>query len=150
MSERPQSVHVPFEPVFIALGSNVGNREAHMAAARTAISLLPYTRLIAAGRVEETAPFGAGPQAAYLNQMLLIASGLAPLALLRALQGVERAQGRLRTRRWGARTIDLDIVRYGDRGLRSPELILPHPGLARRSFWQREAAELASLLGDAA
>jgi len=150
VSERSPAVRGSFERVLVALGSNVGAREAHLAAARSAISLLPETRLVAASRVEETAPFGSGPQAAYLNQMVLIATHLPPLALLRALQGVERAHGRLRTRRWGPRMIDLDIVRYGDRELRLPQLTLPHPGLARRSFWQRESKELVDLVANAA
>lgn len=134
----------------IALGSNVGARDANLAAARAAISLLPATQFVAASRVEETAAFGFGAQAPYLNQMVLVATGLAPLALLRALQRVERAQGRLRGRRWGPRTIDLDIVRFGKRVLRTRELVLPHPGLARRAFWRREVSELAKLAGDAA
>lgn len=136
--------------VLIALGSNVGAREAHLAAARGAISLLPDTQLVAATHVEETAPFGVGAQGPYLNQMVLVATRLAPVALLRALQRVERAHGRLRTRRWGARTIDLDIVRYGECESNTRELVLPHPGLAKRAFWQREASELAALAGDAA
>ena len=138
------------ERALIALGSNVGARHANLAAARAAISLLPATQVVAASRVEETAAFGCGAQAPSLNQMLLVATRLAPLALLRGLQRVERAQGRVRSRRWGARTLDLDIVRYGERELRTRELVLPHPGLARRGFWQREVDELAKLAGDAA
>jgi 2-amino-4-hydroxy-6-hydroxymethyldihydropteridine diphosphokinase len=133
------------ERVYIALGSNVGNRGGFLASARAAVSVLPATRLLAASRVEETAPFGASAQGPYLNQMLLVASQLAPCSLLRALQGVERSLGRVRSRRWGARTIDLDIVRFGARVSRSRALTLPHPGLPDRVFWQRELAELASL-----
>ena len=133
------------ERVLIALGSNLGARAAYLATARAAIAALPGTRLIAASRVEETAPFGAGAQGPYLNQMLLVATSLPPLVLLRALQRTERNLGRVRSRRWSARTIDLDIVRYGDHSLRSRELILPHPGLLSRDFWRREVAELAEL-----
>jgi 2-amino-4-hydroxy-6-hydroxymethyldihydropteridine diphosphokinase len=131
--------------VLIALGSNVGARESHLAAARAAISVLPGTRLIAASRVEETPAFGAGAQAPYLNQMVAVTTRLGPHALLRELQRVERRLGRIRTRRWGARTIDLDIVRYGDRVLRTPGLVLPHPGAARRDFWHREERELVAM-----
>jgi 2-amino-4-hydroxy-6-hydroxymethyldihydropteridine diphosphokinase len=70
---------------------------------------------------------------------------LHPLALLRALQGIERRLGRVRSRRWGARTIDLDIVRFGSVSLRTRELVLPHPGLRDRAFWQREAAALRAV-----
>ncbi|HKT59071.1 MAG TPA: 2-amino-4-hydroxy-6-hydroxymethyldihydropteridine diphosphokinase, partial [Gemmatimonadales bacterium] len=67
---------------------------------------------------------------------------LEPRALLEACQAIERAQGRVRAERWGSRTIDLDIVRFGDRRVTEPDLIIPHPGLADRDFWQREMAEL--------
>lgn len=128
--------------VDVALGSNLGDRRAWLAAARAALSLLPRTRLVAASSVEETAPFGAGAQGPYLNQMVRLDVALEPLALLAALQGIERRLGRVRRARWGARTIDLDVVRYGDLRLQSPALTLPHPGIASRAFWQRELAEL--------
>ena len=133
------------EDVLIALGSNIGDRAAFLGRARAAISTLPATRMLAASAVEETAPFGSGPQGPYLNQMLRVATSLHPLTLLRALQGIERRMGRVRTRRWSARVIDLDIVRFGSVSLRTRELVLPHPGLRDRSFWQREAAALAAL-----
>ncbi|HEX5973499.1 MAG TPA: 2-amino-4-hydroxy-6-hydroxymethyldihydropteridine diphosphokinase [Gemmatimonadaceae bacterium] len=134
------------ERAFIALGSNVGNREGYLASARVAVATLPGTRMLAASGVEETAPFGAGAQGAYLNQMLAVATRLPPQALLRGLQAIERSLGRVRSRRWGARTIDLDIVRFGRLATRSRELSLPHPGIPQRDFWQRELAELGSLL----
>ena len=133
------------ELVHIALGSNVGHRASYLGSARAAVATLPATRLLASSRVEETAPFGAGAQGPYLNQMLLVATMLTPCAMLHALQRIERSLGRVRSRRWGARTIDLDIVRFGDRSLHSPELQLPHPGLRGRDFWQRELAELDAL-----
>jgi 2-amino-4-hydroxy-6-hydroxymethyldihydropteridine diphosphokinase len=138
------------ERVYIALGSNLGNRASYLAGARAALATLPATRLVASSRVEETAPFGAGAQGPYLNQMLLVATHLTPVALLRALQRIERSFGRLRSRRWGARTLDLDIVRFGHRSLQSRELQLPHPGLRERVFWQREMAELDRLVRQAA
>jgi 2-amino-4-hydroxy-6-hydroxymethyldihydropteridine diphosphokinase len=134
------------ERVFVALGANVGDRAGYLASARAAVATLPATGLLAASRVEETAPFGAGAQGPYLNQMLVLATRLTPHALLRGLQAIERSLGRVRSRRWGARTIDLDIVRFGTRALRSRELVLPHPGVGDRDFWQRELAELERLL----
>lgn len=133
------------EDVLIALGSNLGDRAAFLANARCGVATLPGTRILAASTVEETAPFGSGSQGPYLNQMLLVATSLHPLALLRALQGIERRLGRVRSRRWGARTIDLDIVRFGSVSLRTRELVLPHPGLRDRAFWQREAAALRAV-----
>lgn len=128
--------------VAIALGSNLGDRGAALAAARAAIGALPGTRIVAASTVEETDPVGPVPQGLYLNQMLLVETALAPRPLLDALLGIERAAGRVRRERWGPRTLDCDIVRYGDRIVDEPGLVIPHPELANRPFWQRELAEI--------
>jgi len=130
------------ERAFVALGSNLGDRAAHLAAAREALSHLPETRVLAASTVEETAPLGGMEQPPYLNQMVLIETGLDPRRLLAALQEIERARGRVRTERWSARTLDLDIVTYGERRIREPDLVVPHPELPNRDFWQRELLEL--------
>ena len=138
------------ELAYIALGSNLGDRAAHLDRARVAISLLPSTRLEALSSVEETAPLGAMAQPPYLNQMIAVRTRIAPRALLHALHGIESALGRVRASRWAPRTIDLDLVRYGERQVRTTSLTLPHPGLAARDFWRRELAELARALGEAA
>jgi 2-amino-4-hydroxy-6-hydroxymethyldihydropteridine diphosphokinase len=135
---------------FVALGSNLGDRAAYLAAARSALSLLPASRLRAASAVEETAPFGPAAQGPYLNQMVAIQTSLPPLVLLAELQRIERSLGRVRRGRWGPRTIDLDLVRMDAIEMRSPTLLLPHPGLPARDFWRRELAELEALLGAAA
>lgn len=129
----------------VALGSNLGDRAAWLMMAHAAISLIPSTSIVAASSIEETAPVGGSAQGPYLNQMLDLASGLAPLALLEALQVIERRLGRVRRERWGARTIDLDLVQHGTTTMRSCVLTLPHPGLATRSFWRREIAELDAM-----
>jgi 2-amino-4-hydroxy-6-hydroxymethyldihydropteridine diphosphokinase len=134
------------ELAYVALGSNMGDRAAYLATARAALASLPLVRLVAASRVEETAPFGPVPQGPYLNQMVAISTSMLPLMLLHELQRIERSLGRVRSTRWGPRTIDLDLVRYGHHVLHLPSLTLPHPGLARRDFWQREMAELSSWL----
>ena len=131
---------------FVALGSNLGDRAAYLAAARSALSLLPASRLIAASTVEETAPFGPSAQGPYLNQMVVVETSLSPVVLLGALQRIERSLGRVRRERWGARTIDLDLVRMDGLEVRSSTLVLPHPGLPTRDFWRRELAELEALL----
>jgi 2-amino-4-hydroxy-6-hydroxymethyldihydropteridine diphosphokinase len=138
------------ERAFVALGSNLGGRAAQLDRARVALTLLPGTRLAATSSVEETAPLGAMAQPPYLNQMVALDTSLAPETLLLALHAIERAQGRLRGQRWAARTIDLDLVRYGQHRIATPSLTLPHPGLASRDFWQRELAELARALREAA
>jgi 2-amino-4-hydroxy-6-hydroxymethyldihydropteridine diphosphokinase len=134
------------ERAYIALGSNLGDRAAHLDRARVALSLLPATRLEALSSVEETAPLGAMAQPPYLNQMVAVRTGIAPRALLRALHAIESALGRVRASRWAPRTIDLDLVRYGDHRVADPALTLPHPGLPRRDFWQRELRQLDTIL----
>jgi 2-amino-4-hydroxy-6-hydroxymethyldihydropteridine diphosphokinase len=138
------------ERAYIALGSNLGDRAAYLAAARAALSLLPSSHLAAVSSVEETAPFGPDAQGPYLNQMVVIETTLTPLALLAELQRIERALGRVRRKRWGARTIDLDLVQMNAHESRSSTLVLPHPGIPARDFWRRELAELKVMLGDAA
>ncbi len=135
---------------FIALGANLGDRAANLSAARAALSLVRGVRLVAASHVEETAPLGGRVQGPYLNQMVAVTTTLEPHALLARLQTIERQLGRIRRERWGPRIIDLDIVRYGARSLVSPTLILPHPGIFHRAFWQREIAEIEHLLQVAA
>jgi len=130
------------ERVFVALGSNVGDRAAHLAHARERLAALPGTHLVAASRVEETAPLGPVAQGPYLNQMVELETTLTPRALLAACRAIELARGRERRERWGPRTLDLDIVRFGARVVDEPGLTIPHPELPRRDFWLREIAEL--------
>jgi 2-amino-4-hydroxy-6-hydroxymethyldihydropteridine diphosphokinase len=130
------------ERAYVALGSNLGDRAGHLAAARAALAALPRTRLVAQSLTEETAPLGGMEQPAYLNQMVLLETALDPRALLAACQAIERSRGRVRGERWGARTLDLDIVSYGHRRIADPDLIIPHPELSNRDFWIRELAEL--------
>ncbi len=132
----------PHERAYLALGSNLGDRAAHLEFARGRLAELPETRLIASSQVEETDPIGPTGQAPYLNQMVLIETGLDPHDLLHACLEIERAAGRVRAERWGSRTLDVDIVRYGSRQVADPDLIIPHPELPNRDFWQRELAEL--------
>ena len=130
------------ERVYVALGSNLGDRSAYLEQARRALAALPGTTLIAASRVEETAPLAGMDQPPYLNQMVLLETELTPRALLEAGQAIEREAGRVRTVRWGPRTLDVDIVRFGDRHVVESDLIIPHPELSHRDFWLRELAEL--------
>ena len=127
---------------YIALGSNVGDRDAHLAFARAAIAALPGVTVLRATTIAETAPVGPVPQGPFLNQMLAVRTTIEPHALLEALLGIERAAGRVRTVRWGPRTLDLDIVRFDDREVHEPSLVVPHPELARRDFWLRQLLEL--------
>jgi len=130
------------ERVYVALGSNVGDRDAHLAHARARLAALPHTRLVAASRVEETAPLGPVPQGPYLNQLILLETALTPPELLTHAHAIEAERGRERQVRWGPRTLDLDIVRFGDRRVDDHGLVIPHPALDARDFWRREMAEL--------
>jgi 2-amino-4-hydroxy-6-hydroxymethyldihydropteridine diphosphokinase len=131
--------------VYIALGSNIGDRSTTLARARSAIANLRSTRIIAESAVEETAPLGPVPQGAYLNQMIAVETELAPRALFAALQRIERAAGRVRSVRWGPRTLDLDIVMIEAKEFVDDVLTIPHPELGNRDFWQRELEELRGI-----
>lgn len=130
----------------VALGSNVGDRHKHLSAARTAIAALPNTFIVAESDIEETDPLGGRQQEKFLNQMLAVRTALEPMQLLSELQGIEKANGRTRRERWESRTLDLDIVAYGNTVLATAQLTLPHPGLEQRDFWKRELAQLEERL----
>jgi 2-amino-4-hydroxy-6-hydroxymethyldihydropteridine diphosphokinase len=120
----------------------MGDRSAYLAHARAALDALPESRIVAISSVEETAPIGDVPQDPYLNQMVALETSLSPRALLDALHGIEAAAGRVREVRWGPRTLDLDIVKFAGQEVHEPDLIVPHPQLPHRRFWQRELMEL--------
>ena len=123
---------------YIALGSNLGDREAALAVAREAIARLPETRILRMTPIEETAPIGPPGQGPYLNQMLAIETNLSPHALLGHLQDIESRAGRVRAERWGPRTLDLDIVKFERQSVADSVLTIPHPALSERDFWRRE------------
>jgi 2-amino-4-hydroxy-6-hydroxymethyldihydropteridine diphosphokinase len=128
--------------VWIAAGSNLGDRHANLATARARLAGADGMRLLAATDPEETAPLGGLDQPPYLNQMLMIKTAVQPRALLDICHAIERAAGRERVSRWCSRTLDLDVVRYDDLLCDLPDLSLPHPGLRDRVFWAREIAQL--------
>jgi 2-amino-4-hydroxy-6-hydroxymethyldihydropteridine diphosphokinase len=127
---------------YLGLGSNVGDRAGYLAAARKALAQLPRSRVLAVSSAEETAPLGGATTEPFLNQMIALETELSPRALLDAIHEIERRAGRVRTVRWGARTLDIDIVRFAHQEVHEPDLEVPHPELPHRDFWQRELAEL--------
>lgn len=131
--------------VYVALGSNIGDRTTTLVRARTAIAAIKDTRIVAESAVEETAPIGPIPQGRYLNQMIALETELAPRALFTALQRIERAAGRVRSVRWGPRTLDLDIVMIEGKEFVDDVLTIPHPELGNRDFWQRELKEIRGI-----
>jgi 2-amino-4-hydroxy-6-hydroxymethyldihydropteridine diphosphokinase len=118
----------------VSLGSNLGDREEYLRAAREALSALPGTAVIAASRLYETAPQDREDQGAFLNQVACLETGLQPLDLLHECQRIEREHGRTRELRFGPRTLDIDILLFQDAESDDPELTLPHPRMIKRAF----------------
>jgi 2-amino-4-hydroxy-6-hydroxymethyldihydropteridine diphosphokinase len=127
---------------YVALGSNLGDRSAHLALARQRLAALPGTLLLGASAVEETPPLGGLDQPPYLNQMVALDTALTPRELLAACHRIEAEAGRIRRERWASRTLDLDLVEYGRQTIHDVDLVVPHPGCAERGFWRRELDEL--------
>lgn len=132
--------------VYLGLGSNLGEREANLAAARNGLAQLRDTVLIDNARIYETPPVG-GPsgQGMFLNSASLVETSLEPLEFLREIQEIERRVGRVREAeevRWGPRVIDIDILLWDDAVFDEGELIVPHPRLAERAFVLLPLADL--------
>ena len=127
---------------WIALGSNLGDRAGHLNFARQSLTGAPEIVDLVAGAVDETPPLGGLDQPPYLNQMLRITTTMDPRILLHVCHEIEKGAGRVREARWCSRTLDLDLVRFGDAMCDLPELTLPHPGLRDRTFWARQIAAL--------
>jgi 2-amino-4-hydroxy-6-hydroxymethyldihydropteridine diphosphokinase len=131
--------------VYIAMGSNVGDRAAMLARAvdqmhRAGLRVLRQSSLYA------TQPVGGPPQAWFLNAVVEVETDWMPLRLLHALQKIERSLGRRRSVTRGPRTLDLDVLFYGSSIIRSRELEVPHPRLPQRRFVLVPLAELAPAL----
>ena len=119
--------------MWLALGSNLGDRAGYLQAARDALPEVGAT-VVRASRVAETEPVGIREQPDFLNQVLEIETSLEPRPLLGAIKGIERKLGRTARQRWGPREIDIDILRYNGRTVDEPGLHIPHPELQNRPF----------------
>jgi 2-amino-4-hydroxy-6-hydroxymethyldihydropteridine diphosphokinase len=130
---------------FIALGGNVGDVRATFEKAIVGLSTGDAVRLVARSSDYRTPPWGVTDQAPFVNAVIAVATSLAPRDLLAHTQHCERALGRdrARERRWGPRTIDIDILAYDDLVLADRDLILPHPHLFERAFVLVPLAEIA-------
>lgn len=127
---------------WIGLGANLGEREAALRQAVRAIAALPGTQVLRTSSLYRSAPVDAGGPD-YLNAVAEIATRLEPHALLAGLQAIENGAGRERPYRNAPRTLDLDILLYGDQCIASPQLTVPHPRLHERAFVLLPLAELA-------
>jgi 2-amino-4-hydroxy-6-hydroxymethyldihydropteridine diphosphokinase len=128
--------------VFIGLGSNVGDREQALLRARALLRERGFQER-QASRLCLTEPVGGPPQEWFLNQVIEGTTALAPEALLQAAREVEAALGRQRTVRNGPRTLDVDLLLYGDEVRRTEDLVLPHPRMHERLFVLVPLAEIA-------
>jgi 2-amino-4-hydroxy-6-hydroxymethyldihydropteridine diphosphokinase len=128
----------------VGIGSNLGDREATIARALELLDDPPAIRLAGVATLRETAPVGLVDQPAFLNTAAHLDTTLGARELLDRLLAVERSLGRVRTgERWGPRTLDLDLLLYGDAVLDEPGLTVPHPRLHERLFVLEPLAELA-------
>ncbi|PLX95227.1 MAG: 2-amino-4-hydroxy-6-hydroxymethyldihydropteridine diphosphokinase [Desulfuromonas sp.] len=135
------------QPLWIALGSNLGDRLAILRGAKKALAKIAGLRLVGSSSLYRTAPVG-GPtgQGEYLNAVLQFEATLAPFTLLERCQQIELDFGRERQERWGARTLDLDLIAYGTLCLTTTDLQLPHPRAHERRFVLAPLAELVPTL----
>ncbi|MGE0467997.1 MAG: 2-amino-4-hydroxy-6-hydroxymethyldihydropteridine diphosphokinase [Nitrospira sp.] len=138
------------ETVFIGFGSNVGNRVDFCDRAVTLLSLLPHSRLLGVSLLYETEPIRGETDPGeewFLNGVVQIETDITPRSLLTILQEIERSLGRDEDNRSGPRTIDLDILFYGERVIKEPDLTIPHPRLHERRFVLMPLNELDPLWG---
>jgi 2-amino-4-hydroxy-6-hydroxymethyldihydropteridine diphosphokinase len=134
---------------YLALGSNVGDREANLDFARDQLNTGGIS-IVKASTVDETEPIGGPPQPNYLNQVLEVETDLQPRELLDFVKQVEASAGRRPGGpRWGPRELDIDILLYGHLSIDTPELTIPHPQLVNRTFLLRELTEINPRLTDA-
>lgn len=128
--------------VFVGLGANLGDRGTALQQALASLAALPQTQLRQVSSLYRSAPVDAdGPD--YLNAVAELVTGLAPMALLQALQAIEATAGRKRSYRNAPRTLDLDILLYGDESIATPTLTVPHPRMGERAFVLLPLSELA-------
>ena len=138
---------VPIPPaasVYIGLGANLDDPRKQVERAVVELDTLPHSRATAVSRLYRTAPVGPQDQPDFINAVAHLETLLDPMSLLAALQCIERRHGRIRNgRRWGPRTLDLDILLFGDLSLEAPALSLPHPQMHRRAFVLVPLADIA-------
>ena len=144
MSTMPSPPTVP-TLAYLLLGSNLGDRGALLAAARQELAATAGA-IVAQSGLYETAAWGREDQPAFLNQALAVHTALRPEALLAACQAAEQHAGRQRLEHWGSRTLDVDILLFGDEVIDTPALTVPHPRLPERRFALVPLAEIASVL----
>lgn len=128
---------------YLGLGSNLQQPQQQLQTAVDAIATLPDCSWTASSNLYQSQAVGPQGQPDYLNMVLALDTGLPALELLDRLQQIELDQGRLRKERWGARTLDIDILLYGNEIIKQPRLVVPHPEMHWRDFVLQPLAELS-------
>ncbi len=128
---------------YIALGSNLGDPASQLNIALDELSTALHCQLEAVSSAYSSAAVGPGEQPDYLNAVAKVTTSLTPSQLLMAIQAIENKAGRVRTQRWGARTLDLDIILYGQQEIQTDSLQIPHPRMGERNFVLYPLAEIA-------
>jgi len=130
--------------VYVGIGSNLQQPIQQVSSALTALAAIKSSQLLAHSRLYHSSPLGGMNQPDYVNAVAVMATSLSALEFLDALHEIERAQGRVRDgRRWAPRTLDLDILLFGDECINQPQLAVPHPGLQERNFVLYPLQEIA-------
>jgi 2-amino-4-hydroxy-6-hydroxymethyldihydropteridine diphosphokinase len=132
--------------ILLGLGSNMGEREQNLQQALRLLEEAGSVQIEKISSMYETAPYGVKDQADFLNMAVLVQTRLSPEELLKKCLAAEQAMGRIRTRHWGPRIIDIDILTYNRIEMDAPELTLPHPGLVHRPFVLIPLLEIAPKL----
>jgi 2-amino-4-hydroxy-6-hydroxymethyldihydropteridine diphosphokinase len=127
---------------YLGLGSNLDDPEAQLDAATSALARLPRTELLRKSRTYVSKPWGKLDQPDFLNMVVEIRTGLSPHTLLRHAKHIEQEQGRVESERWGPRQLDIDILLFGDRTIKTASLVVPHPRLWERAFVLRPLADI--------
>jgi 2-amino-4-hydroxy-6-hydroxymethyldihydropteridine diphosphokinase len=140
---RIEAVTAPAHTACVALGANIGEPLRQIEAGFNALNVLPGTRLIARSSLYRSAPVGYADQPDFINAVAIIETALSPHELLDALLAIERVNGRVREFTNAPRTLDLDIVLYGDLILQEPGLTIPHARMLERAFVMLPLAEIA-------
>jgi 2-amino-4-hydroxy-6-hydroxymethyldihydropteridine diphosphokinase len=128
---------------FLGLGSNLGDRLTNLQGALDLLQAEPGLRVAASSRVWETVPVGGPPQPDYLNAVIGVETDLSARDLLEVAHRVESRLGRVRKERWGARSIDVDLLLYDEESIEEADLVVPHPRLRERAFVLLPLLELA-------
>jgi 2-amino-4-hydroxy-6-hydroxymethyldihydropteridine diphosphokinase len=132
---------------YLALGSNLGDREELLQQAVDRLAAHPEITVVAVSPVYETSPVGGPEQPDYLNAVVAVETAASPRRLLAVAQQLEAAAGRVRGARWGPRTLDVDILLVGEERVDEPDLVVPHPRMWERAFVTVPLADLAPSLG---